>query len=188
VNNELGGIGRKRQQTVQVLFQQCFRPIGENRIRISHASVRRFETLHQPVPTILRYKIRKVGEHNYFCQERGLVASWDVMLPLGSEQPSGHSVTHSKMNADCGSFMQHKDENCHPHKHWDEIILVILYPHRKSTGNIKIIKFLGSKVRRVLKADNLTAICGILNISQPYRPPRPVTGIALLYGDGVCFL
>jgi hypothetical protein len=23
--------------------------------------------------------------------------------------------------------------------------------------------------------------CGILNISQPSRPPRPVTGIALLY-------
>jgi hypothetical protein len=28
---------------------------------------------------------------------------------------------------------------------------------------------------------------GILNISQPFRTPRPVTGIALLYGDGVCF-
>jgi hypothetical protein len=54
--------------------------------------------------------------------------------------------------------------------------------------------FLGSKVRRVRRADNLTICepiarqCGILNISQPYRPPRLVTEIALLYGDGVCFL
>jgi hypothetical protein len=37
--------------------------------------------------------------------------------------------------------------------------------------------FLGSKVRRVHRTDNLAAI---LNISQPYRPPRPATGISLL--------
>jgi hypothetical protein len=55
--------------------------------------------------------------------------------------------------------------------------------------------FLGSRARPVGRADNLTAICepmarqcGILNMSQSYRPPRPVTGTALLYGDGVCFL
>jgi hypothetical protein len=30
--------------------------------------------------------------------------------------------------------------------------------------------------------------CGILNILQPYRPPRPVPGITLLYEDVVCFL
>jgi hypothetical protein len=45
--------------------------------------------------------------------------------------------------------------------------------------------FLAVRARPERRADNLTAICetfaeqyGILNISQPYRPPRPVTGSA----------
>jgi hypothetical protein len=47
--------------------------------------------------------------------------------------------------------------------------------------------FLGSKVQPVSKADNFIAFsepivwqCGIRNISQPYRLPRPFIGIALL--------
>jgi hypothetical protein len=36
-----------------------------------------------------------------------------------------------------------------------------------------------------LSVSRLSGQCRILKISQPYRPPRPVTAIALLYGDGV---
>jgi hypothetical protein len=56
-----------------------------------------------------------------------------------------------------------------------------------STRNIKLIRFLRNKVRRVHRPNNLTAICE-LAIPQPYMLPRPVTEIALLYGDGVCYL
>jgi hypothetical protein len=45
---------------------------------------------------------------------------------------------------------------------------------------------LGSRARPVLKDDDLTAICEpiiqtthIFNISQPYRPPRPVKVLML---------
>jgi hypothetical protein len=44
---------------------------------------------------------------------------------------------------------------------------------------------LGSKARPVRGDDNLMSRlsrqCGILNMSQAYRPPRPVTGIGLLF-------
>jgi hypothetical protein len=39
-----------------------------------------------------------------------------------------------------------------------------------------------------IQAEKCSVMYRSFNISQPYRPPRPVTGIALLYGDGVCFL
>jgi hypothetical protein len=45
--------------------------------------------------------------------------------------------------------------------------------------------FLGVKGRSARKAENLTAICqpivqkyGSLDVSQPYEPSQPVTGIA----------
>jgi hypothetical protein len=43
--------------------------------------------------------------------------------------------------------------------------------------------FLGSQVLTTLppSVSRLSGQCVIFNISQSYRPPRPVTGIALLY-------
>jgi hypothetical protein len=39
-----------------------------------------------------------------------------------------------------------------------------------------------------LSVSRMSRQCWIINTSQHYRTSRPVTGIALLYGDGTCFL
>jgi hypothetical protein len=53
-------------------------------------------------------------------------------------------------------------------------------------------RFLGVKRVRLTNlsrsVSRLSRQCGILNISQLYKPPRFVTVIALFYGGGMCFL
>jgi hypothetical protein len=68
--------------------------------------------------------------------------------------------------------------------------------HNFSTQNSLLVSYLYTRKHisfyevsiSQISVSRLSIQCGILNILQPYRPPRPVTGIALLYGDGVCFL
>jgi hypothetical protein len=57
----------------------------------------------------------------------------------------------------------------------------------KGEGGLKRHRLIGLTIRTPA-VNRLSRKSARLNISQPYRPPRPVTEIALLYGDVVCFL
>jgi hypothetical protein len=56
------------------------------------------------------------------------------------------------------------------------------YKSFKKNWYLKQKQILGS---RASSLSELFGKCGILDISQSYGPPRPVTGTALLYGDEV---
>jgi hypothetical protein len=85
-----------------------------------------------------------------------------------------------------GVFFFNLPNPLRPHK----VLGFIQLPTEMSTRSRKIM-FLSSRGRLTTLppfVSRLSRQCGILNNSQSYRPPRPVTGIALLYGGGVCFL
>jgi hypothetical protein len=78
----------------------------------------------------------------------------------------------------------------------DEVIGFFNWPNRSSLTmalgstqrltKISTRNLPGGKGRPARKADNLTAICGSLDVTQPCGPPRPVICITLLFYTCLC--
>jgi hypothetical protein len=100
----------------------------------------------------------------YKLEGRGFETRWGGFFFFNLRNPSGRT-----------SFCVHSDSN--------------INEYQKQKNNC----FWGVQCRWCVgltalmpSVSGLSWQCGILNISQPYRPAWPVTGIVLLYWDEVC--
>jgi hypothetical protein len=126
------------------------------------------------IQTLLENAFLVLNGHNIHCQQRELSKCLMRYVQFACHAYCGAAGLVSKMAS------QQEKAFCVLHF---EVSRSVITVQREFRARFK------KDARPVQGADNLTATCEpILNISQPYRPPRPVTGIALLYGDEVCFL